>query len=107
MAPESSQRDPAAVKELMRVLGGGIVVADACGVSPQSVSNWGADGRIPARHHPALWRLAQRKGVDWQPPGYEGLRLVPDTNEHFRDVSGGASSRDCENSVNVHDAEAA
>ncbi|MBR0651368.1 helix-turn-helix domain-containing protein [Roseomonas terrae] len=82
---EACSADAMSVQDLMKALGGGVAVSEACAVSPQAVSNWIAEGRIPARHHPAVWRLAQAHGVNWRPPGYEGLRLVPMDGPHSVD----------------------
>jgi len=65
--------------ELVHLLGGPAEVGHACGISATAVSMWYSRGRsyLPAAHHAALWRLAQAKKVNWTPPGYEGVRLVP------------------------------
>jgi hypothetical protein len=61
----------------IRSLGGTGAVARALGVIPTVVSNWAGERHpIPAKHHLALWRLAQQRGVFWQPPGTEGLTLT-------------------------------
>lgn len=68
--------------ELVHLLGGPAEVGHACGISATAVSMWYSRGRsyLPAAHHAALWRLAQAKKVNWTPPGYEGVRLVPDAS---------------------------
>lgn len=62
-------------RALVEALGGPKLLAAKLGVrSAAAVCNWYNSG-IPARHHLPLWRLAQQAGVDWRPPGAEGLIL--------------------------------
>ena len=70
--------------ELIRALGGPKAVANACGVTMSAVGCWQVTGSIPARHWLRLWRMAKERGLDWRPPGAEGLDLVivPDTARH-------------------------
>ena len=49
-------------------------VATACGVRQNAVSNWLARGEIPAEHLNTVWQMALDAGLDWTPPGAEGLR---------------------------------
>jgi len=72
------------VATLIASLGGAAAVARQCGVSPQAAYKWLAEGSIPARHWLRLWRMAKERGLDWRPPGAEGLDLaiVPDTARH-------------------------
>jgi len=67
--------------KLIRALGGPKAVAEACGVTMSAVGCWQVTGTIPARHWLRLWRMAKERGLDWRPPGAEGLDLVivPDT----------------------------
>jgi hypothetical protein len=65
-----------AVPDLISALGGSTRVAAACGVQPTAVSNWVARGAVAAEHRVRVWRLATEAGLDWTPPGAEGLRLV-------------------------------
>lgn len=62
--------------QLIEQLGGSAAVAKACGVGVSAVSNWVARGGVAAEHRVTLWRLATEAGIDWTPPGAEGLRLV-------------------------------
>jgi hypothetical protein len=101
MPPESPQPS---VKALVKALGGANAVARACGVVAAAVSNWGAVGAIPHRHHATLWRLAQAKGVAWTPPGFEGVRLVAVVDPHFDDASATAAPAVRENPVKLDDA---
>ena len=71
----TASADSDATRDLIRDLGGPKAVAEALGVSAQAVCNWYAVG-IPARHELALWRIAKARGLAWQPPGTEGLRLA-------------------------------
>lgn len=64
------------VRELVKRLGGASRVAERCGVTPPAVSNWCARGAVASEHHLAVWQLAVEAGVDWRPPGAEGLSLV-------------------------------
>ncbi len=89
---------------LVRALGGGKAVAQACGVTPQAVSNWVAADRIPSQHHAAIWRLAQAKGVPWTPPGFEGVRLLPVDVPHSDDGSVTSAPAAREYPVKVDDA---
>ncbi len=65
------------VRELIRELGGPTRVANACGVSPQAVTNWIARDRVSAEHQVTIWRLAAERDVAWTPPGADGLKLEP------------------------------
>lgn len=49
-------------------------VAERCGVRQNAVSNWLARGELPAEHRLAVWQMALDAGLDWTPPGAEGLR---------------------------------
>lgn len=61
---------------LITGLGGATKVAQECGVLPSAVSNWVSRGAIAAEHRVTVWRLAAAAGLDWTPPGAEGLALV-------------------------------
>lgn len=39
-----------------------------------AVSNWLARGAVPAEHRNTVWQMALDAGIDWTPPGAEGLR---------------------------------
>ena len=67
-------------------LGGPSAVAKHLRVTPQTVTGWSTAG-IPARHWLRLWRMAKERGLDWRPPGAEGLDLVivPDTGGNDAD----------------------
>jgi hypothetical protein len=62
------------VHHLLDGLGGNKAVADALEIGATAVSNWRLRGEVPARFHLAVWRMAIAAGLDWQPPGAEGLR---------------------------------
>lgn len=62
--------------QLIEQLGGSATVARECGVGVSAVSNWVARGGVAAQHRVTLWRRATEAGIDWTPPGAEGLRLV-------------------------------
>lgn len=62
------------LRELFRQLGGQARVARSLGVVPTAVSNWAVANRLPAQHHIALWRLALKAGLPWEPPGAAELR---------------------------------
>lgn len=64
------------VSELIRRLGGPTKVARVLRITTQAVSNWSAVNRVPREHDVAVWRLATEAGLDWAPPGAEGLALV-------------------------------
>jgi DNA-binding transcriptional regulator YdaS (Cro superfamily) len=64
------------LSDLISALGGATKVASACGVQPSAVSNWIARGAIAADHRVTVWRMATDAGLDWAPPGAEGLALV-------------------------------
>lgn len=61
---------------LISALGGNLKVAAECNVGPSAVSNWLARGAISAEHRLTVWRMAAKAGLDWSPPGCEGLALV-------------------------------
>jgi hypothetical protein len=64
------------VSSLIAALGGPTRVAKTLGITTQAVSNWSATRRVPREHHVAVWRMASAAGLDWTPPGAEGLTLV-------------------------------
>lgn len=64
------------VKEFIRLLGGPTVVATRRNVTASAVTNWVARDDIPGEHRVAMWRMAFENGLDWQPPGADGLALV-------------------------------
>jgi hypothetical protein len=79
--PSASRRRLAnpTIRDVVRRLGGPAAVGRYLGIHPDGVSMWAFSAQgIPQRHHLALWRLAVERGVDWRPPGAEGLRLVGD-----------------------------
>lgn len=65
------------VRALIKALGGPTIVADAVGLGIAAVSNWSARDFIAREHQVAVWRLAAAKNIDWTPPDFEGLKLVP------------------------------
>lgn len=67
---------PMTTRDLIDALGGPAAVAAARGLSVTAVFNWCAGGAVPPRHWIALWRMAKQAGLDWRPPGTEGLDLV-------------------------------
>jgi hypothetical protein len=85
------------VAETIQALGGATAVSRVCRVSLAAVCNWVSDGKIPPAHHAALWRMAQARGVDWTPPGFEGVRLVLVESEHAREdnVTAKQDGREC------------
>jgi hypothetical protein len=64
------------VPDLISALGGPAKVGRALGITTQAVSNWSATNRVPAEREVALWRMATEAGLEWTPPGAEGLALV-------------------------------
>lgn len=66
------------VRDVIERLGGPAKVAAALGMRTNAVANWSLRGIVPARHHTRLWRMAQEAGLDWRPPGSEGLTLAPE-----------------------------
>jgi hypothetical protein len=65
------------VRTLIHALGGPGVVADEIGTTGKSVSMWGTRGEIPSAFHLSVWKMAIARGVEWTPPGAEGLKIVP------------------------------
>lgn len=65
------------LRDLIKQLGGATKVAARCGVTPPAVTNWTVRGEIAAEHRITIWRLAHEAGIDWTPPGAEGLTLKP------------------------------
>lgn len=79
--------DSEAVRTLVQQLGGPTEVGEALGLSCEAVCMWYRRNAVPDRHHLALWRIAKARGLAWQPPGTEGLRLaeegpVPSNDTH-------------------------
>jgi hypothetical protein len=60
------------IEDLLSALGRKAVAA-TCGVGLTAVSNWPVRG-IPREHHVRVWQMALDAGLDWTPPGAEGLR---------------------------------
>lgn len=88
-------------RDLIQQLGGAVRVAAMLGVSAPAVSNWCAAARgIPPQHYASLWRAARERGVNWTPPGFEGLAIVPAQTVHCQDDMGGQPAQDREFSVN-------
>jgi hypothetical protein len=65
-----------AVPGVIKRLGGRKVIAAACGLTDNAVSQWQRAG-IPVRHALTLWRLAHEHGLDWRPAGLDWLRPAP------------------------------
>jgi hypothetical protein len=68
--------DTLAPRDLVHQLGGPSAIATRLGISAQAVSNWYSAG-IPKAHHLRLWQMAQAAGLDWRPPGTDGITLAP------------------------------
>jgi hypothetical protein len=64
------------VSQLIIALGGPAKVSRELGLTTAAVSNWSAAERVPPMHELPLWRMATAAGLDWTPPGAEGLALV-------------------------------
>lgn len=50
-------------------------------MKPPAVSNWAARDEIPGEHRITVWEMAAAAGIDWKPPGAEGLTLAPTAEE--------------------------
>lgn len=61
---------------LLRRLGGQRVVAERLGLARSAVGNWAMRGSIPGEHVLTIWQWALEAGIDWEPPGAEGLRAA-------------------------------
>lgn len=61
-------------RELIKALGGSTAVGARLGVTSQAVSNALRRNALPADWHLPLWQMALDAGLDWTPPGAEGLR---------------------------------
>jgi hypothetical protein len=66
------------IRDLIRLLGGPSELAARLGdgVTGKAVSMWGSRGEIPGDYLLPVWRMASAAGLDWTPPGAEGLTLV-------------------------------
>ena len=64
------------LSDLISALGGPLAVGAECGVGASAVSNWVARGSVAAEHRVTVWRMATKAGLNWAPPGCEGLRLL-------------------------------
>lgn len=60
--------------DLFRQLGGHAAVAERLGLRRTAVTMWVRRGEIAAEHRNAVWQMALDAGLDWTPPGAEGLR---------------------------------
>jgi len=65
------------IRDLIKRLGGPAEVAVRLGIAGKTVSMWGSRGEIPGDYRLAMWRMATEAGLDWTPPGADGLALVP------------------------------
>lgn len=64
------------VRDLIHNLGGPKRLGEVLDEPMKTVSSWGARDSVPAEHRVRVWRLARQAGLDWTPPGFEGLALV-------------------------------
>jgi hypothetical protein len=64
------------VSALIAKLGGPAALGRKLGITTQAVSNWHVTGRVPPNHEVRVWKLATEAGLQWTPPGAEGLALV-------------------------------
>lgn len=69
------------VKELVQELGGpravaGLLAQLGQSVEPKAVSMWGTRDEVPGMYHVVMWRLAVQAGIEWRPPGCDGLVLM-------------------------------
>ena len=64
------------LRAVIAALGGPTKVAARLCVRADTVSMWSVRNRLPARHSVPLWLLADAAGLDWRPPGTEGLSLA-------------------------------
>jgi transcriptional regulator with XRE-family HTH domain len=62
------------VRALRAALGGQAEVARRLGVTRAAVSHWVAADALPRKRHLQIWRMAAEAGLEWTPPGAEGLR---------------------------------
>lgn len=62
------------LRDLMSRLGGQADVARRLNVTRAAVSHWVAANALPAERREAVWQMALDAGIDWTPPGAEGLR---------------------------------
>lgn len=60
--------------ELLSALGGHAAVAERLGLRRTAVTMWVRRGEIAAEHRLTVWQMALDAGLDWAPPGAEGLR---------------------------------
>lgn len=65
------------VSGIISELGGPAEVAQSLGIKAGAARMWSLRERVPARHALALWRLAHEAGLDWRPPGFDGIELAP------------------------------
>lgn len=71
------RRHTGQVSELIDALGGSAAVARALRVRLSAVSQWKARQTVPASRHAKLFAMAQARGIDWRPPGFERLAVAP------------------------------
>jgi hypothetical protein len=64
------------VSAIIAALGGPAALARQLGLAAGAVRMWSQRERLPTRHALAVWRLAHDAGLDWRPPGCEGLELA-------------------------------
>lgn len=83
------------VRAVIDALGGPAEVGEICRISAPAVSNWGARDVVAAEHRITIWRLAQAKGLDWKPPGADGLCLAESADGGRLGVSEKAAGRRC------------
>lgn len=65
------------VSPIIAALGGPAALARQLGIASSAVRMWSQRQRLPQKHALAVWRLAHEAGLDWRPPGFDGIELAP------------------------------
>ncbi len=69
------------VTEILDASGSREEIAQECGVEPIAVYRWHTSGRISARHHAGVLRVAKRNGADVTAQMLVDAHAAPDRQE--------------------------
>ena len=67
---------PMTLNGFIDALGGTTRTAELFGVRPSAVSNWKSEGRLPARLHLTAARLAEQRGIAFDPDPQTDVRAA-------------------------------
>lgn len=71
-------------KTLLRSLGGQTKVARRLDIAMNRVNSWIIRDGIPGEFYVPIWHLCLEKGIDWRPPGADGIEAL--IFKHYADA---------------------